>query len=379
LAVRYFRGSTQICYMGRVIPNLAKNGLNQNGHSSFEKMGFCAAVIKGRTQHMEADTIKDFIPLIKNATIAWIDYVAEDFAKEAVEKAGELGFSENLSVSLLKNSRSGYEDFGNEMGVLIPAIHVEGFDVTLSPLLVLIRKNVLITIHTKETRRFFRVRRYAETLMKKLPNSASLQDKITILLMRIIDENNARNFDHLQEIEEQGDELSRVLADPKTPRNVLGKEIYQMKHALIMYLGGLWATVDTLNSLRYGDADLLTDDAKLLERFGALIGEVQAQIGLAEHLSEVLSSGLEVLQSIYNNQLQILNNRLAMLVGYLTIIGTALLVPNTIATVAGNSMFEFTKNDVGWYIGLIIFSTVIATVVSWLAVKKMKLLPKSPE
>ncbi len=45
-----------------------------------------------------------------------------------------------------------------------------------------------------------------------------------------------------------------------------------MKHALIVYVGGLWATVDTLNSLRYGDAELISDDEKILGRINALIG-----------------------------------------------------------------------------------------------------------
>jgi hypothetical protein len=39
--------------------------------------------------------------------------------------------------------------------------------------------------------------------------------------------------------------------------------------ALILYLGGLWATVDALSSLRYGDAELLTDDEKILPILGA--------------------------------------------------------------------------------------------------------------
>jgi len=57
----------------------------------------------------------------------------------------------------------------------------------------------------------------------------------------------------LLEIEEQGDKLSKWLADPKTPRDLIGSNIHEMKHALITYLGGLWATVDVLNSARYGD------------------------------------------------------------------------------------------------------------------------------
>jgi magnesium transporter len=107
--------------------------------------------------------------------------------------------------------------------------------------------------------------------------------------------------------------------------------------------------------------------------------DINRQIALSEHMSEVLASGLEVLQTIYNNQLQVLNNRLALMVGYLTIIGTALLVPNTIATVAGNQMFPFTEKDITMYIALLVGSTIIATLVSWWAVKKLGLLPKRPD
>lgn len=44
------------------------------------------------------------------------------------------------------------------------------------------------------------------------------------------------------------------------------------------------------------------------------------------------------MQSIYNNQLQSLNNRFALVTAYLTVLGTAFLVPNTIATSAENGL-----------------------------------------
>jgi len=354
-----------------------QDAARENG--KFEKKGFCVYISKGKTGRSESHVSKDFCNVLDGKTVAWVDFVVDDLKKEAPEKARDFGFSHTLVESLLKEQKSGYEDLETEMGLMLPTIHVRGFEVLIDPLLILIRNGILITLHSKEARRFFRLRRYAETFMNKLSESMPMEDKTTTLLIRIIDENNNRNFDHLQEIEEHGDELSKLLTDPKTPRNTISTDIYKMKHALIMYLGGLWATVDTLNTLRYGDANLITNNPNLIRRIGALNGEVHGQIGLAEHMSEVLASGLEVLQSIYNNQLQILNNRLALLVSYLTIIGTALLVPNTIATVASNSAFNLTANDVPWYLGLIIFSTLAATLLSWWIVKKMRLLPKSPE
>jgi len=368
---------------------VAKNKANTNGDNGnisadsgseiYKARGFCATLTGARTQCVRSEYLDDLEHFVKKSSVAWIDYIVDDFHKESLEVAQKLGFSDLLVKNLLKNSRSGYEDFNNEMGIFLPAIHVEGFTVSLKPMLILLNKKMLLTIHTSETTRFFRVRRYAATLLKKLDPKLPQNDKMTLLLIRIIDESNARNFEYLQVIEEHGDQLSRELSDTKTSRAVIGDKIYHMKHALIVYLSGLWATVDALSSLRYGDADLITDDPKIIDRISGLVGEVHAQIGLAEHLSDVLASGLEVLQSIYNNQLQILNNRLAMLVAYLTIIGTALLVPNTIATVAGNAMFNFTPADIGWYLGLIVVSTIVATLLSWWAVKKMGMLPKSAD
>jgi magnesium transporter len=86
-----------------------------------------------------------------------------------------------------------------------------------------------------------------------------------------------------------------------------------------------------------------------------------------------------VLQSIYNNQLQILNNKLALLGAYLAIIGTALLVPNTIATVAGNPMFEFTPEDQPLYLSVIVISTIVSTIFAYWAVRRLGLLPSHPD
>ncbi|HTY52181.1 MAG TPA: CorA family divalent cation transporter [Methanomicrobiales archaeon] len=340
-----------------------------------ENKAFCAVLGPGGTQRRESGSCRDFADLLPESQLAWIDYVVDDLEQDLIDTATRLGFSELIVRNLMKNPRSGYEDFDTELGLMIPAIFMQGFDVKIEPLFILIRGNIVLTLHTREVKRLFRMRRYAETLMRKIPPALPRTDKLTHLLIRIIDENNSRNFDYLVEIEEHGDQLSRELSDPRTPRSVIGPKIYEMKHALIVYLGGLWGTVDTLSSLRYGDAELLTDDEKILDRINALTGEVQAQIGLAEHLSEVLASGLEVLQSIYNNQLQILNNKLAMLAAYLAIIGTALLVPNTIATVAGNPMFQFGPSEVPWFLGFLVVSTVVATIFTFWVLKKRGLLP----
>ena len=106
-----------------------------------------------------------------------------------------------------------------------------------------------------------------------------------------------------------------------------------------------------------------------------MVEQVKSQIGLSEHMSEVLASGIEATQAIYNNQLTIannqltisnnrltvLNNRFAKLVAYLTLIGTVLLIPNTIATMLGNSVWVFGPEFLGAYVTLFIGATLVGT------------------
>ena len=264
------------------------------------------------------------------------------------------------------------------MGLLVPVIFANGFDVRIDYLLLLIRRNVVVTIHTTKSTRFFRLRRYGKIFMRKIKPKLSRVDKITMVLTRILDENNSRNFDTLRGIEISADKVSEMLSRTDTNREEIGKEIHKMKHALMIYMNGLWETIDVLNTLRYGDPELLSDNRRLLERIGALTIETNYQIELAEHMSQVLASGLEVMQSIYNNQLQLLNNKLALLVAYLTVMGTALLVPNTIATIVGVPFFTFGEEFLPYYELIIIGSTVISALLAYAWVRMSGLLPKYP-
>lgn len=341
---------------------------------------FCVSLqTSGNTIKTTGNSVSEFLPVIKDAVISWLNFTVDDIQKDAETIATELGFTPTLASSLISLSYSAYEDLEIEMGLVLPAVRVKGLEVTISHLMILIKRGLIVTIHGKEITRFLRFSRYATTFMKKINPELSLQDKLTILLTRIIDENNNGNFEYLRQIEAHGDEMSKYLMDPKTPRGTLAPEIYNMKHALITYLDALWASLDVITSLRYGDAELITDDQRLLERLGILSDDVNRQISLSEHMSEVLASGLEVLQSIYNNQLQILNNRLAMLVAWLTIIGTAVLVPNTLATIFSNPAFNMTPKDTGWYTTLLILSTIFSTLIAYWWIKKKGWLPTRVE
>lgn len=361
-----------ICILDSPAITNGSNGANgkQNGVCTTAN-AFCIGLNNAnQTIKMFKDKPEELTSAYENTELVWINITVKNVAQEVVDIAKSLNFSPSLVQGLLMANDSAYEDMDVELGLKVPVIKIHEMDVQVFPLIILIKKGVILSIHPEEVTRLQKFSRYAESIMKKIPVDAKWNDKLSIVLARLLAENNERNFDALRGIEEAADLISQDLLNPDVPRNKLGMEIYRMKHALIVYLNALWNILDVIQSLRYGDADVITDDPAILTRLESLVTDVTGQISLSEHMSEVLASGLEVMQSIYNNQLQILNNRMAFVVAWLTIIGTALLVPNTLATIMGNGVFNLGPEDRWWYITLMVSSTVIATVVTYFAIKK---------
>jgi magnesium transporter len=344
-----------------------------------QKSAFYVSLSKdGVTTKKESDNISEIVGHLQEDALEWMDFTVDNIHEDSFVIATSLKFSLQLVASVLSDRYSSYEDFETELGLMLPAVRVDKFDVKVYPLLILIRKNLILTIHPKDVIRLQKIYRYADIFMKKMRPDLLWNDRLTILLTRIIDENNEKNFNGLRMIEEEGDELGKYMVEPKAPRVEIGNDIYKMKHALITYLNTLWASWDVINSLRYGDAEIITDNQKLLQRIGILGDDINRQIALSEHMSEVLASGLEVLQTIYNNQLQMLNNRLAFIATWLAVLATAGLVPNTLATIFGigkiNDLIEWP-----WIITILIVSTILCTYIIYLFFRKREWLPPKSE
>lgn len=357
----------------------ANNNNNNNGAGEPPKRFLCVSA--GRANEpmkIYGSSGSDFEKIIASSSISWVDCALEDVEKDVPRMASEFGFTPSLVNALMFSSRdtnSAYEDLVSELGLVVPATYSHGLEIETRPLFIFLKKGLIVTMHGRNITRLVRFVKYAEIFMRKIPPDAPVNDKISVILTRILDENNEKNFEVLRVIEEEGDKISASLMDPTTPRDQLAPQIYKIKHALITYLNALWASVDVIHSLRYGDADVITDSQKLLGRISLLGSDINRHISLSEHMSEVLASGLEVLQSIYNNQLQVLNNRLAFVMTWLTILGTAVLVPNTLATIFSNPAFNMTPKDVWWYWAMIIGSTVVSTFAAWWFIKSKGYLP----
>lgn len=340
-------------------PKIASN-------SGSAQLSFCIILTgDGCVERLVDRSLKEYVEAIGGASIGWIDFGTRDDTKEIEQLTQAAGFSKIPIPKLSTGFYSAYEDYDTELGIMLPSATVKAEEMTVRPLFILIRDNLILTIHHEDINRLLRFSRYAPQFFKRITAETTI-DKITLVLDRIIDENNDRNFEYLREIEVHGDTISKSLIEESLAKKKVAHDIYRMKHVLIDYLNVLWASKDVVDSLRYGDADLISDDEKLLGRIGILSSSIDRHIELTEQMSNVLASGLAVMQSIYNNQLQNLNNRFALVTAYLTVLGTALLVPNTIATIAGSGIMDGTMADQWWYLPLLIVSTVGSTLISLL-------------
>jgi magnesium transporter len=310
---------------------------------------------------------------LARSTLAWVNFAVDDLRRDGGQVAALLGFSQGLVEALLESQYSNYRDRETEFGLRMPVVKVRARELDSAPLLVLVRWGLVLTLHERgKVHRMVRLSRYADVFMRKIPPDRPMPDKITILLTRLLNENNERNFDALRFIQEQGDHISAAMLESGEARRDVGQQVYSVKHLLVQYLDALWSSLDVIQSLRYGDAELMSDDDTLLARVGILGDDITRQIQLAEHTTEVLVSGLEVLQSVYNNELQKLNNRMAMAFTWLTILGTIILVPNTIATMFG-SFREYEGRALYLYAAATIIATTAATFASWYYVRRLGL------
>ena len=336
---------------------------------------FCVAMLKnGSTVKIEGKA-EEFLQTIKDADFAWINVQVDDLKEDGSKIASMLGFTPAIIHELVEQRFSGYDDHTAELGLLLPAVKVRELEVEINKLIILMKNNLIVTIHGEHVTRLVKFARYAVTFFKKVPKNLDDVDKISLVLIRILDENNEKNFDGIRAIQEQGEQISKYLIETTGFRQQLGTDIYKMKHALITYLEALWASLDVIHYLRYGDAELITDDPIILQKVGMLSTDLTRQISISEQMSTVLASGLEVLQSIYNNQLQMLNNRLALVVVWLTVLGTVVLVPNTLATIFSIGTFseKIGETSIIW---IIVASTITSGIMAYWYGKRLLIGPK---
>jgi len=315
----------------------------------------------------ESITLEDAVAeyVVESGTLTWIECVVDDIVNETPGILEKLKIDMDPSV-LLSGYITAYEDIGDTLGIMLPFIITGDSRTQTTPILIFMKKDLIVTIHDDYGGKIAKLYNYSNSLMRKLPKeSEQWANRQTILLFRLMDEVSETNLSILRTILEQAEQLEIDLSGSRqTDRNV-SDELSNMKRSLLTFLNAVWATHDTVRNVKYGDPDMLTDDDDILEKFEVILGRLDRQIQMAENVMEIISTGVTVIQTETSN-------KLTKLIVWLTVAATAVLVPNTIATVLGIPDLNVSLT---WVVPILIISTVISVIVTYRWTKQWRVNP----
>ncbi|MFQ6025723.1 MAG: CorA family divalent cation transporter [Nitrosopumilaceae archaeon] len=313
----------------------------------------------------ESIQLEEAARTISLGNLTWIECVVDDIVGETPKILEKLGITMDPK-ELLSGYLTSYEDQGDTLGLMFPFIVTGESKTQTSPLLIFIKKDLVVTIHDDYGGKITRLYNYSASLMRKLPQGPQdWAERQTLLLFRIIDEISETNFSILRLIIEQAEQLELDLAGARQVRRDLAMELSNIKTSVLTFLNAVWATHDTVRNLKYGDADMMADDDEILEKFEVILGRLDRQIQMSENVMEVIGTGISVIQTETSN-------KLTTLIVWLTVAATAVLVPNTIATVFG---IPDLQRDYGWIIPILVISTVISAIVTYRYTKRWRVMP----
>ena len=313
----------------------------------------------------ESIALDEAAKTIAIGNLTWIECVVDDIVDETPKILEKLDIKMDPKL-LLSGYVTAYEDAGDTLGIMLPFIVTGDSRTQTSPVLIFMKKDLIVTIHDDYGGKITKLYNYSNSLMRKLPKEPEQwADRQTILLFRLMDEVSETNFSSLRTIVEQAEQLEIDLAGSRQTDRDIGFELSNMKRSLLTYLNAVWATHDTVRNVKFGDPDMLTDDDDILEKFEVILGRLDRQIQMAENVMEIISTGVTVIQTETSNQL-------TKLIVWLTVAATAVLVPNTIATVLGIPDLHI---SLAWVIPILIISTVISVIVTYRWTKQWRVNP----
>src|SRR5512142_3589 len=93
------------------------------------KKAFYVSLSPQGAKKVESDDITEILGLLRENELEWMDFAVTDILKDSLAIASSVKISEHLVTTILSNRFSAYEDNDTELGLMMPAIRVNKFDV----------------------------------------------------------------------------------------------------------------------------------------------------------------------------------------------------------------------------------------------------------
>jgi len=313
----------------------------------------------------ESIALDEAAKTISVGNLTWIECVVDDIVDETPRILEKLNINMDPKL-LLSGYVTAYEDAGDTLGIMLPFIVTGDSRTQTSPVLIFMKKDLILTIHDDYGGKITKLYNYSNSLMRQLPKEPEQwAARQTILLFRLMDEVSETNFSTLRTIVEQAEQLEIDLAGSRQTDRDVTVELSNMKRSLLTYLNAVWATHDTVRNVKFGDPDMITDNDDILEKFEVILGRLDRQIQMAENVMEIIATGATIIQTETSNQL-------TKLIVWLTVAATAVLVPNTIATIFGIADLQISWT---WVVPILIVSTFISAIVTYRWTKQWRVNP----
>ena len=163
----------------------------------------------------ESIALEEAAQTLSIGNLTWIECVVDDIVAETPKILEKLDIQMDPKV-LLSGYVSAYEDVGDTLGIMLPFIVTGDSRTQTSPVLIFMKKDLIVTIHDDYGGKITKLYNYSNSLMRKLPKEPEQwADRQTILLFRLMDEVSETNFSSLRTIVEQAEQLEIDLAGPR--------------------------------------------------------------------------------------------------------------------------------------------------------------------
>src|SRR6185312_14285520 len=234
--------------------------------------------------------LSELAEITSSGRLTWIECVVDSIIDEAPKILEKCGITMDASL-LLSGYVSSYEDRGETLGLMIPFVVPGNNKAQTAPILIFMKKDLILTIHDDYGGKITRLYNYAPTLLRKLPKDVDTwADRQTILLARIIDEICEANFSILRLIVERAEQFEIDIAGSRQITRDISLELSDMKTSLLTFLNAIWASYDTVHNLKYGDAEMVSDDEVILGKFEVILGRLDRQIQMAENVMQMVAT-----------------------------------------------------------------------------------------
>ena len=97
-----------------------------------------------------------YIREVSGAQVAWIDFTTTNLENEIESLGSAMGFQKIPYQKLLSGFYSSYEDYDEELGIMLPAVSMTESDLVVRPIIILLRDNMLVTLHNGDINRLLK-------------------------------------------------------------------------------------------------------------------------------------------------------------------------------------------------------------------------------